>query len=85
MLTKVYIKCFLSFRKSLATIINILDPEIIIMAGSVGQRWNIFKSEAEEAMKRYLSPIIKNINSSLCFRRRCTINRNWKVRIRLYE
>ncbi len=47
--------------RSLATIINILDPEIIIMAGSVGQRWNIFKSEAEEAMKRYLSPIIKNI------------------------
>jgi len=47
--------------RSLATIINILDPEIIIMAGSVGQRWNIFKSEAEETMKRYLSPIIKNI------------------------
>ncbi|PNR95385.1 ROK family protein [Petrotoga sp. 9PWA.NaAc.5.4] len=47
--------------KSLATIINILDPEIIIMAGSVGQRWNIFKFQVEEIMERYLSPIIKNI------------------------
>jgi len=47
--------------KSLATVINFLDPEIIIMAGSVGQRWDIFKSKAEETMKNYLNPMIKKI------------------------
>lgn len=47
--------------KTLVTIINILDPEIIVMAGSVGQRWNIFKPETEKNMKKYLSPIIKKI------------------------
>lgn len=54
-------KIFKLFGEVLAIIINILDPGLIIMAGSVGQRWDAFKLEVEKTMRYYLSPRIQKI------------------------
>ncbi len=45
--------------KTLSSLANIFDPDIIILSGSIGLRWDIFKPYAYPIMNLYLSPIIK--------------------------
>ncbi|MCX7845584.1 MAG: ROK family protein [Dictyoglomaceae bacterium] len=45
--------------KTLSSILNIFDPDIIIFSGSIGLKWEIFKSFAYPTMNLSISPIIK--------------------------
>ncbi|KUK21266.1 MAG: ROK family protein [Pseudothermotoga lettingae] len=42
----------------LSTITNILNPEIIVLSGSVGLNWKVFEEEAVKTLKKFTSPFI---------------------------
>lgn len=46
--------------KTLSSLLNIFDPDIIILSGSIGLKWETFKPFASPSLNLYLSPIIKN-------------------------
>lgn len=46
--------------KTLSLLSNLFNPDIIILAGSIGLRWYIFKPWAYPIMNLYLSPLIKS-------------------------
>ncbi|PMQ01370.1 MAG: hypothetical protein CBR30_05955 [Dictyoglomus sp. NZ13-RE01] len=46
--------------KTLSSLLNIFDPDIIILSGSIGLKWETFKPFASPFLNLYLSPIIKN-------------------------
>lgn len=46
--------------KTLSSLLNIFDPDIIIFSGSIGLKWETFKPFAYPLINLYLSPIIKN-------------------------
>lgn len=45
--------------KTLSLLLNLFDPDVIILAGSIGLKWHIFKHWAYPTMNLYLSPLIK--------------------------
>jgi len=46
--------------KTLSSLLNLFDPDIIILAGGIGLRWHTFKPWAYPIMNFYLSPLIKD-------------------------
>jgi len=42
----------------LSVLVNVLNPEIIVLAGSLALQWNVFQAEAIEAVKHNISPSI---------------------------
>ncbi|MGB9678095.1 MAG: ROK family protein, partial [Candidatus Ratteibacteria bacterium] len=46
--------------KTLSSLLNIFDPNIVIFSGSIGLKWKTFKPFAYPIMNLYLSPVIKN-------------------------
>ena len=46
--------------KTLSSLLNIFDPDIIIFSGSIGLKWETFRPFAYSIMNLYLSPVIKN-------------------------
>ncbi|PNV80238.1 MAG: hypothetical protein C0196_03010 [Dictyoglomus turgidum] len=46
--------------KTLSSLLNIFDPDIVIFSGSIGLKWKTFKPFAYPIMNLYLSPVIKN-------------------------
>lgn len=45
--------------KTLSSLLNIFDPDIIIFSGSIGLEWEVFKPFSNPAINLYLSPLIK--------------------------
>ncbi|MGJ8455203.1 ROK family protein [Pseudothermotoga sp. U03pept] len=43
----------------LSVLVNIFNPEIIILAGSLALQWDVFQDEAIEVLKQNISPSIK--------------------------
>ncbi|MGB9681583.1 MAG: ROK family protein [bacterium] len=46
--------------KTLSSLLNLFDPDIIILSGSIGLRWHTFKSWAYPVINLYISPLIKD-------------------------
>jgi len=47
--------------KLLSIIANILNPELIILAGSVGEKWEFFKEESLKILTKHTSPLVRNV------------------------
>lgn len=46
----------------ISIVLSCFDPQILILAGGVGQNWEIFRTMALESLQKNLSPLQKEIN-----------------------